>query len=300
MVNNTNYGKVVSISNKLNNFGQKFLKEIVNISEELVKPKLEVVNTWTSLFKEISDSIKQKNPNSLLNWSNYIKKLSDYFWIIPYKMDTKELFEILKTVNTEEKFDEYIKNYFNKNRVEELQNEIYVNIPRKHKTLFRQIINAYNAKSYSLANTGLMSIIDGLCSYYLINKRKTQRKGIFQPIVEDLVKKSGYNRVSAILIMLDHNIKTLYENINFNKRIDLGTNKKIRRHPNQHGQSYSNQRIDTIMLLNTVYYLIIVQEILYKYKSKLYYENKEFHIATYKKRKEILEKLRKEEKEEGD
>ena len=48
-------------------------------------------------------------------------------------------------------------------------------------------------------------------------------------------------------------------------------NKKVRRNPSQHGKYFSNRKIDTIMLLNTVYYLLIVMDTYKQYVGKIIY-----------------------------
>lgn len=259
------------------------LKDTIRQLESTIKPLLKLTYSYTPYFKELSDKIeKAKNdPDSTLNWIQYIDKMSDYFWILPYKIDSDKLKEILETVNSEKEFDKYITKYFNKKLVLELENDIYENLPYKHKVLFKQIMYAYCQNSYALVNTGIMSIIDGLCSDYISNKRCLKRVGIFEPIIKDLSGKMGVEKIIFILIMLENNIKILYEPINFNKKISISTNKKVRRHPNQHGQAYSNKKMDTIMLLNTLYYLVITKAELKDYRKKLYYDKeKGFYIQN--------------------
>ena len=47
------------------------------------------------------------------------------------------------------------------------------------------------------------------------------------------------------------------------------------------------------MLLNTIYYLLVVQGILKKYKDKLFYKDKVgFYISTRKEKKQTVEKAK--------
>lgn len=255
-----------------------------------VKPLIEnitnCVNYYRPYFKELSETLEKirSNPDSIFNWYEYSKKMSEFFWIIPYKMEPSEIKKILETVNSEKDFDKYISQYFTKELIAQLNSDIYTNLPQKHKSLFKQIIRAFDMRCYSLANTGIMSIIDGLCSYYVSNKRCVKRLGIFEPIICDLEEKTGVEQIIFILMMLNANINVLYQNLDFNEEININTNKKVRRNPNQHGQAYSNKKIDTIMLLNTLYYLAITQKELRNYKSLLLYDKGKFYIPSDKER----------------
>lgn len=50
------------------------------------------------MFGELGRAIEEarKNPNSKLSWMKYTDKLSEFFWVMPYKMTTEELYDILQ------------------------------------------------------------------------------------------------------------------------------------------------------------------------------------------------------------
>lgn len=53
------------------------------------------------------------------------------------------------------------------------------------------------------------------------------------------------------------------------KKVKINTHKKARRNPSQHGRSFSN-RVDVIMLLNTMFNLLIPQKELKKCRNRIY------------------------------
>ena len=224
------------------------------------------------IFKTLSISIEEinNNPDSLLNWMKYYDKMSKFFWIMPYKISTEELREILQNVATEKEFDLYISKYFNKNKVNTMIEDIKNMLTNKNqKRLFDQIILAYESRSYALASIGIITMIDNFLSFYLIDKGCTSRVKLFEPIIKDLELKIKKSNFLFIVMMVNSNINLLYEQIEFNSRISIKTNKKSRRNPIAHGKSYSYKKIDTIMLFNTMYYLLIIQRKLIKYKNNL-------------------------------
>lgn len=277
------------------------LMKVINQIAESQKAMMDVIMssiTVNPLFESLSKSLEEAkaNPYSIYNWFEYYDKLSEFFWIMPYKMTPDELHDILSNIKTEKEFDKYIFKYFNKTKVNLLIDDIKKSIERKQDLkLFEQIIIAYNNKSYALASMGLMSIIDNLLSYYLLNKGCTSRVKLFEPIIKDLNRKREINDdFPFIVMMINSNINLLYEDIEFNEKINIKTNKKARRNPVSHGKSYSNKKIDTIMLLNTVYYLLIAKTELKEYKNSLCYDRtkKKFYFPDRAEKEKIKKKIK--------
>ena len=266
----------------------KPLVEIVVKMTEAIKPVVDLVIDmqvkYAPFFKELGEALDKakKNPDSAINWFNYSEKLSEYIWTVPYQMDSRQLKYIFEKVDSESNFDSYMGRYYTKARIERLFSEIKIMLPNVHKTLFNQIELSFYDKRYSLSIIGIMSIIDELCSYFLFDKGVSARQNLFKPIIEDIDSKDGITLYLLNIMILSNNINTIYENIDFNNKIEIKTNKKARRNPCQHGRSYSNRKIDAIMLLNTIYNLLIAQKVGLKYKDKLKYKSnkKEFCIET--------------------
>ena len=225
---------------------------------------------------------------------NYYDRLSEFFWIMPYKIKTEELHEILQCVETEKEFDKYINRYFTKTKVDSLFYDIGNMLSNNHqRRIFNQIIKAYENKSYALASIGITTMINNFLSYYLIDKASSSRIKIFEPIINDLDLKRDNSNFLFIVMMVNSNINLLYEKIEFNSKILINTNKKSRRNPIAHGKLYSYKKIDAIMLTNTLYYLLVIQDELKEYKNSLYRKKnkKEFYIPDKKEKKEIKAKL---------
>ena len=237
-------------------------------SSELIKS----LSKSAEYFSELSEAyIKaKKNPNSFLNWLSYSKKIREYIWTIPYDISSEELNELFIQVGSEKEFDKYMLKYFDRKKINKLCNEISLRVSRKHKMMFKQIKASFDSKNYALANVGMLSIIDELCSKFLYNKGKSRRIGIFLPLIEEVENSSEVFEVIPIMI-LNENINIIYESIDFNSRITIKTNKKVRRNPSQHGQYFSNKKIDSLMLLNTIYNLLIISENYKQYLGKIIY-----------------------------
>lgn len=245
------------------------IQEKIQLLMESLRPIInQVTNSisdMTPYFGELAKTIKeiQKNPNSVFNWIEFSKSLSNYFWLPPYLMESSQLMELLKTVDCEEKMDEELEKYFTEQVIDKLLSEIINKSFEKHKKIMVQIKKAYDNKSYALINTGLFSIIDSLCSFFVVNKKKnTYRINLFEPILRIEKRESDDYYSILILSMLNANINFLYSENNISHKL-------ARRHPSQHGEFFSNKKIDTIMLLHTTYYLLIMTDVYKKYEKSL-------------------------------
>lgn len=277
---------ITQILKKFSKMQQTYLENITKIITSIKS---------NDYFNPLIESIQKlrEDPNNILSWMNYYHKLNDYFWIMPYQMTTEQLHDILNTVNTEKEFDKVLIKHFNKQRIENLMNDIKNKLSNKQEIkLFNQIKDTYYSKNYALASIGILSIIDNCLSYYLINKSKTSRINMFKPIIKDLENNDDGTNLIFIIMMIDNNVNRLYEQIEFNKKITIKTNKKARRNPAAHGKSYSNKKIDSIMLLNTLYYLLVYKEELKKYKNSLFKQGESFKIATKQEKKRINNQIK--------
>ena len=299
MIINERFNNILNINTimeRLSNPMSNVISQITEVQRQFINSIANVINkSIMPTFKILYDALEEakNNPNSRLSWMNYYDKLSEFFWIMPYKITTEELHEILQYVETEKEFDEYINRYFTKDKVnslfDDIKNMLSNNNQRK---IFNQIIKAYETKSYALASIGITTMIDNSLSYYLIDKGCSSRIGLFKPIINDLDLKGKNSTSLFIVMMVSSNINLLYEKIEFNSKISINTNKKSRRNPIAHGKSYSYKKIDVIMLANTLYYLLVIQNELKKYKNSLYKKNKKsFYISSREERKKIKEKL---------
>lgn len=287
-----------NVIQQMTNSMSKAISQIAEVQKQFMNTISETIAKNVSpALRALAFSLDEakSNPDSLLSWMNYYNRMSEFFWIMPYKITTEELHEILQNVATEKEFDQYINKYFNKAKVELLIKDISIMLPNKNqRKIFDQIVTAYKSKSYALASIGITTMIDNCLSYYLIDKGCTSRLKLFEPIIKDLDLKRENSDFSFIVMMVNSNINLLYEQIEFNNKISINTNKKSRRNPISHGKSYSYKKIDTIMLLNTIYYLLVIQNELKGYKNSLYRNSKkkEFYIPSKDEKRKIIEKIK--------
>lgn len=274
----------ISIPNLLETINP--MHKIIESIMDAIKPNVDyiasVIPHITPFFSGLSEVLEKikNDPDNILNWLDYTDKLCEYIWTIPYQISSEELNMILTTVNSEKEFDTYMLKYFTKGRTEELFDEITIKTKLKHRKLMKQIRLSYFDGRLALANVGMLSIVDELCSSFLFNKGYGRRQNLLLPIIEKIDNTSNNPFEVLPITMLNKNLNTIYEDIDFNGRISIKTNKKVRRNPCQHGQSFSNRKIDSLMLLNTMYYLLIITENYKQYIGKIIFVKKDLELKN--------------------
>ena len=98
--------------------------------------------------------------------------------------------------------------------------------------IYNNKLIAYNLGDFifnrETKDTGILSVIDELCSQFLSDKGCLKRKDIMLPIVEIIDNTSDDNFEVIPILVLNDNINVIYETVDFNKRIKIKTNKKVR------------------------------------------------------------------------
>lgn len=152
--------------------------------------------------------------------------------------------------------------------------DIEIMLSDNKKVIFNQCVNSFNREEYALCSLGLYSIIDDVLAFYLEDKGCVSRRGILKPIVDEIDNYEDFGKnqtTDFILLMMDKNVDDLYKNISFNEKVLVGKNKDTNRHVSMHGKYYSNKRESDLMLFNSLYWLLGLQNYLAKYKDKIKY-----------------------------
>lgn len=230
----------------------------------------------------------------MLSFSKYELDLKNYNWAFPYFIDVEELHSILKSVSDEKEFDVIINNKCTNKILYFILEQIQEIIPDRHKILIRQIKKNISLKNYIIINNALLSIIDNCLSFYLEDKGCVSRKEFFKPIIEiyDGLEVNSNTFFVFELVMLSNNIDFIFDSIDFNNVI-IDSHKEIRRHTSIHGFKYSNKRIDSIMLINTLMSLLNISKFISPFEKSLVYDRKNKKFKLNDKPNEFIDELKK-------
>lgn len=249
---------------------QKIEEHIGKIFKESVEPHLKSITDFMSGITHFVQDL-YSNPENLFSFFGYMKNLNSFYWSLPFEMDGTTLRNIIEKSIDEKSFDLNMSRYFSKKKTDELFLQTYDLLPRSKKRLFKQIHETFNNKCFLLVNGPLISLIDDMLGLLLKSRANTARSGILLPILDDL-NDSVDGFAYVYLNILSNNIDCIFSGIDLNEKVNISNNKKIRRHAIQHGRFFgSNRRIESIMLVNTLYNTLIILSNLKGYHGKLYY-----------------------------
>lgn len=195
------------------------------------------------------------------------EKLKEFYWVIPYDATKEELIELLHMENIED-FNEYILNYFDKSKIRKLITDISNNFEKEDKKeLMKQIQVAMNNELYSMCITTLVTVLDGL-TLELLNPISTCQHKSYEAIevMLEYINEAPLSEFGYEVYLKVYILNNFYSILYKDERNLKDNNKEIlSRHLNSHGVKYLNTRLDSLRLLNAIYFC---QEILKETKMQ--------------------------------
>ncbi|MCM1498754.1 MAG: hypothetical protein NC124_09850 [Clostridium sp.] len=246
----------------------------LNIKTDLTQ-SFKGTSTPFQKFNELYEEA-EANPDSVINHMKYERALEGFYWVWPYGITGEKINNILEKCQTEKDFDKEMQRYFSRQRMQNLIKDTYNGLPKHHRMLFKQVEHSYWRRDYAIANNALMSIVDNLLKKYMFRLGNVKREGIMKPMM------NYYGRFTPKEVpfylrmeMLSNCINFIFQRYDFSNAIHIETNKKANRHIAVHGFKYSNNRIDTILLINTIYEILYHQKYMKPFERtiKIYGKN---------------------------
>lgn len=261
----------------------------LNIGTDLTK-SLKGTLTSFQKFNELYNKA-EADPDSVINHMKYEEALEGFYWAWPYGITGEKIKGTLERCQTEADFDKEMQRYFTKQRMQSIFKDIYNELPKHHKILFKQVEHSYWKKDYAIANNALMSIIDNILKKYMFNPGSIKRMGVLEPMVNYY---GGFTPKEVPFYlrmeMLSHCINFIFHRYDFSKSIHIETNKKANRHVAIHGFKYSNKRIDTILLLNTIYEILSLQKYMKPFEGTIIINKKTNKAELVAEKAKLVEK----------
>lgn len=246
----------------------------VDTFEEAKRKLVEFSTNYMSQFVKSINQLQEtyENPNSLFSSFKYKESLKNFYWSMLYGLKKEELFEIIKTINSEAEFDNYMEIYFTEEKMSLMFDELLYQTREPQKLILEQSIFAFKHEQYALSNMGILSLIDYSLSFLLRDKMETKRKGILDLVMSELtnlqIRKIDLSYY-LLVATLSNNIDRVFEPNRITNPVIEG-NKQARRHPSQHGFGFSNKKVDTLMLFNILYNIYLLRPYLSDFENKLY------------------------------
>lgn len=241
------------------------------IQEAIPKPifskeQIEALNSLSIAMKQYFDKMQEPlcklgmelskiDFKSKLNGAE-VEKLSEFYWVIPYGMTNEELNELVHIENIDE-FNDFIINYFDKLKIEKIILEISNNFEKEDKKeILRQVQVAMENELYSMCITSLVTVLDGL-TLELLNPISTYQHKSYEAIdaMLEYINEAPLSEFGYELYLKVHILNNFYSRLYANER-KLKDNDKdtLSRHLNSHGVKYLNNKLDSLRILNAIYF----------------------------------------------
>lgn len=254
---------------------QSYINKMTSITDTLnsIAPKIiSIMDTYTKNIQVLMDSINISNivTEYIERYENIINEvfknikpisrltgmdtsiLDKYYWVIPFEYDYEKVCNLSK-YKTRLKFEDYIIKYFNDNRTKRLFNKLKKQFKEKDKKiLLNQIKNSYFNGDYAICIASLMTLLDG-ATLILIQPNSYNQHNSHKVIGDmlEVIDDKPYELYLKTYI-LNNFIKTLYSS-----DYDLKASRSKRlllRQVNSHGVKYLNNKVNTLRLLNAIYF----------------------------------------------
>lgn len=226
--------------------------EALNSISIVMKPYF---NKMQDSLRKLGIKLSKVDFKSKLNGME-AEKLNEFYWVIPYDMTNEELNELVYMENIDE-FNNFIINHFDKLKIEKLILEICNNFEKEDKKeIIRQIQVAMDNELYSMCITTLMTVLDGLTLELLNPISAYQHKSykaidaMLEYINEAPLNEFGYEVYLKVRILNNFYLR-LYED---ERRLKDNDKDSLSRHLNSHGVKYLNNILDSLRLLNAIYF----------------------------------------------
>ena len=127
-VNSEAYQNIRKIVDTLNSMTLNVVEQMKPLNDALNSLKATLPD-FSSIYKPMLETAKRigeivakelDNPDSSLSYYRYFEALSDFFWVMTYKVTSKQIKELIKEEHTEEEFDRFMLDYFNDSLLKEL------------------------------------------------------------------------------------------------------------------------------------------------------------------------------------
>lgn len=178
--------------------------------------------------------------------------LNKRFWVIPYEYEYKNLNSLTKL--TKNDFEKKMIKYFTKSKINRLFSEcIKKEVNTDKKQLLRQVKQNYFLGNYSICLASLITYVDSL-TLQLVDDNSTKQHTSYKVVdsLHDYYLSHDTYQMFLKIEVLKNFYDKLYKN---DEQLKNPQSNIINRNLISHGSKYSNKKIDTLRIINAIWYI---------------------------------------------
>ncbi len=234
----------IEISNKLS----ETIKSLVNLYDFSNLINIAVSSKLQNIMNGLSKTITSPHLGDLSGYET--EYLNKRFWVIPYEY--KNINSLTKLNKND--FEKKMIKHFTKSRINRIFSECIKNEEKKDKKqLLRQVKQNYFLGNYSICLVSLITYVDSL-TLQLVDDNSTKQHTSHQVVNslhEYYLSHDTYQMFLKIEVLKNFYDK-LYKN---DEQLKNPQSNIINRNLISHGSKYSNKQIDTLRIINAIWYI---------------------------------------------
>lgn len=236
----------IETSNKLS----ETIKSLVNSYDFNNLINIAVSSKLQNIMNGLSKTITSLHLGDLSGYET--EYLNKRFWVIPYEYEYKNINSLTKLNKND--FEKKMIKHFTKSRINKIFSECIKNEEKKDKKqLLRQVKQNYFLGNYSICLTSLITYVDSL-TLQLVDDNSTKQHTSHQVVNslhEHYLSHDTYQMFLKIEVLKNFYDK-LYKN---DEQLKNPQSNIINRNLISHGSKYSNKQIDTLRIINAIWYI---------------------------------------------
>ena len=235
----------IESSNKLSNNLSKIINSynFDNLMNIAVSSKLQTT------LQELTKVIKTFHVGDLSGYET--EYLKNNFWVLPYDIEYKDINSLTSLSN--EEFNAKMLEHFTNDRINNLVDICIKNEDKKDKKiLLKQVQDNIEMGNYSICNVALINYLDGLTLNLIDESSPKKHTSHF---VIDALHKYYETHDSYLMFLKVEVLLNFYNSIYESDDLKNPTKNDVNRNTTSHGAKFSNEKIDTLRLLNAIWYI---------------------------------------------
>lgn len=258
----------------------EMLKSIANSYDFSKLINIAISSKLQNIMDELSKTISSAHLGDLTGYET--EYLNKRYWVIPFEYEYKNINGLTKL--NQKDFDQKMIKYFNKSRINRLFSECIKRETKKDKKrILRQIKQNYFLGNYSVCLASLITYVDNLTLQFVDDNSTKQHTSykVINSLHNYYLEHDTYQMFLKIEVL-----KNFYDKLyNNDEELKNPKSNSMNRNLISHGAKYFNKKIDTLRILNAIWYIqTIIEET--NLINMFIYDNKDKNMHYKLKNKE--------------
>lgn len=249
----------------------------------------ESIDGMSSRYMKLMEQCIEIMNKDYISIEDLYNLLAEMYWCFPYGMEIYKVQEALAECSNEKELDQYLLEYYDEEKVDEMINFALEKIKNKFDdnilNMFEESVFTFKHDKYNIADIGFIYVFEGCTTFFLKNKCETNKKRLFNELYyKALNNKEKYSDDLLNLKIMNKFVQILYSSHNENEK-EIIKNHRSQRHIDAHGRGVNKYKVDNIRLINSICELLRLIDVFSEYENKIIIKKNKKNKSKYKNNK---------------